>query len=74
VVGGNYAYHDVYCFCGPEIRGTCIGWLKDAQNKTSEMIKAASEDILRQIVPLPTDGQQVVVFTPIHALLKHSFL
>ena len=55
-------HHDVYCFCGPEIRGKCIDWLKEGQSKAAKMIYSAAQDILAQVATLPQTQEQVVVF------------
>ena len=45
-------HHDVYCFCGPEIKAKSIQWLKDSQKQTAQMIHSAAAEMLSQIAPL----------------------
>lgn len=55
-------HHDVYCFCGPEIREKCIGRLNEAAAIAWQMTETAAREILAQIRPLQETGLQIVVF------------
>ena len=58
-------HHDVYCFCGPEIREKSIGRLKEAAAKSTQMFEAAAGEMLAHISPLQENGLQIVVFNTI---------
>ena len=55
-------HHDVYCFCGLEIKEKSIRWLLESQAKTTGLINLAAEDMLSRIASIHPERQQIVLF------------
>lgn len=55
-------HHDVYCFCGPEIRDKSIGWLQEAAHDAMRMADDAAQAIVAHINCEEQAGQPLVVF------------
>ena len=55
-------HHDVYCFCGPELKEKSIGWLREAERDARVLGDDAAQAIVDQVDCRKLRGQPLVVF------------
>ena len=60
-------HHDVYCFCGPDLKEKAIGWLKEAAEEAQKIADDTAARIISRVRCSGGggDGRSVIVFNTV---------